>query len=217
MKVFPAVYVYYMLRQTFLFVVYPSSGVWLRYILIQYVFQFVQQMADIACMYYIEIPQEVTNENAITLVFIILLNKNCYTSCNTTDGPINAHLYNWNTSSYYIYIYIYIYNAMTLILNWLFVLISQQELHYPAVYRFKIHSIWIYRTLKPFCTVAITSDYQLDNSFCSDNSSLTVHVFILLSFLLLRCSISFTNLMLGEQLVLMVFSASFLKAVAIVR
>ena len=26
MKVFPAMYIYYMLRQTFLFVVYPSSG-----------------------------------------------------------------------------------------------------------------------------------------------------------------------------------------------
>ena len=26
-------------------------------------------MADIACMYYIEIPHEVTDENAITLVY----------------------------------------------------------------------------------------------------------------------------------------------------
>ena len=32
-------------------------------------------MADIACMYYIEIPQEVTNENAITLVYNLAQQK----------------------------------------------------------------------------------------------------------------------------------------------
>ena len=42
-------------------------------------------------MYYIETPQEVTNENAITLT---LLKKICNTSCNATDKLINAHLYN---------------------------------------------------------------------------------------------------------------------------
>ena len=30
-------------------------------------------MADIACMYYIEIPQEVTNENAIILKLVYYL------------------------------------------------------------------------------------------------------------------------------------------------
>ena len=32
-------------------------------------------MADIACMYYIEIPQEVTNENAITLDYYLAQQK----------------------------------------------------------------------------------------------------------------------------------------------
>ena len=32
-------------------------------------------MADIAYMYYIEIPQEVTNENAITLVYYLAQQK----------------------------------------------------------------------------------------------------------------------------------------------
>ena len=32
-------------------------------------------MADIACMYYIEIPQEVTNKNAITLVYYLAQQK----------------------------------------------------------------------------------------------------------------------------------------------
>ena len=32
-------------------------------------------MADIARMYYIEIPQEVTNENAITLVYYLAQQK----------------------------------------------------------------------------------------------------------------------------------------------
>ena len=32
-------------------------------------------MADIACMYYIEIPQEVTNENTITLVHYLAQQK----------------------------------------------------------------------------------------------------------------------------------------------
>ena len=45
-------------------------------------------------MYYIEIPQEVTNENAITLVYYLAQQKNCNTLCNTTDGLINAHLCN---------------------------------------------------------------------------------------------------------------------------
>ena len=52
-------------------------------------------MADIACMYYIEISQEVTNENAITLVYYLAQQKTViHTSCNTMDGLINAHLYN---------------------------------------------------------------------------------------------------------------------------
>ena len=52
--------------------------------------------ANIACncMYYIEIPQEVNSENAITLVYYISCSKNCTTLCNTTDGLINAYLYN---------------------------------------------------------------------------------------------------------------------------
>ena len=41
-------------------------------------------------MYYIEIPQELTNENAITLVYCFAQQKT-NTSCNTTDGLINAH------------------------------------------------------------------------------------------------------------------------------
>ena len=32
-------------------------------------------MADTACMYYIEIPQEVTIENAITLVYFLAQQK----------------------------------------------------------------------------------------------------------------------------------------------
>ena len=39
---------------------------------------------------WIIVPQEVTNENAITLVYY----KNCDTLCNTMDGLINAHLCN---------------------------------------------------------------------------------------------------------------------------
>ena len=59
-------------------------------------------MADIACMYYIEIPQEVTNENAITLVYYLAQQKTVATiSCNTTDELINAHLYNRSTPSYH--------------------------------------------------------------------------------------------------------------------
>ena len=95
--------------------------------------------------------------------------------------------------------------AMRWILNWLFVFISQQELLYPAVYRLEIHSMWIYGTLKPtnvFCIVVITSDHHLfiTNSFCSDNSLLTDPCFHLLSFLLMRYSISCINLMLGKKL-----------------
>ena len=51
-------------------------------------------MANIAYMYYFEIPQQVTNENAITLVYYLAQQENCNTSCNTTDGLINAHLCN---------------------------------------------------------------------------------------------------------------------------
>ena len=32
-------------------------------------------MADTACIYYIEIPQEITNENAITLVYYLSQQK----------------------------------------------------------------------------------------------------------------------------------------------
>ena len=52
-------------------------------------------------MYYIEIPQVVTNENTITLVHYLAQQKNCNTSCNTMDGLINAHLYNSSASFYY--------------------------------------------------------------------------------------------------------------------
>ena len=47
-------------------------------------------------MHYIEIPQEVTNENAITCVFITLAQHKTVAnaSCNTTNRLINAHLYN---------------------------------------------------------------------------------------------------------------------------
>ena len=47
-------------------------------------------------MYYIKIPQEVTNENAIKCVFITLAQykTRANASCNTTDRLINAHLYN---------------------------------------------------------------------------------------------------------------------------
>ena len=50
-------------------------------------------MGDIARMYYIEIPQEVTNKNTITLVITLLIKK-LNTSCNTMGGLINAHLCN---------------------------------------------------------------------------------------------------------------------------
>ena len=51
-------------------------------------------------MYYIEIPQEVTNENAITLVYYLAQQKTVIcTLCNTTDVLINAHLCNWNIPS----------------------------------------------------------------------------------------------------------------------
>ena len=43
--------------------------------IIQYASQFVQWSADIACMYYIEIPQEVTNENKVTLVYYLAQQK----------------------------------------------------------------------------------------------------------------------------------------------
>ena len=45
------------------------------FIIIQYVFQFVQKMADIACTCYIEIPQEITNESTITLVYYLAQQK----------------------------------------------------------------------------------------------------------------------------------------------
>ena len=46
-------------------------------------------MADIACMYYI--PQEV---KCYYTCLLPCSTKNCNTSCNTTDGLINAHLCN---------------------------------------------------------------------------------------------------------------------------
>ena len=45
-------------------------------------------------MYCIKIPQEVNNENAITLVYYLAQQKTINILCNTTDGVINAHLYN---------------------------------------------------------------------------------------------------------------------------
>ena len=46
-------------------------------------------------MYYIEIPQEVTNENAITLVYYLAQQKTVISHViHTTDGLINAHLCN---------------------------------------------------------------------------------------------------------------------------
>ena len=50
-------------------------------------------MDIITRMYYIEIPQEVTNENVITLVITSLIKKTVI-PCNTTGGLINAHLCN---------------------------------------------------------------------------------------------------------------------------
>ena len=46
-------------------------------------------------MYYIEIPQEVNNVNAITLVYYLAQQKTvANTSCKTTDELINAQFYN---------------------------------------------------------------------------------------------------------------------------
>ena len=45
-------------------------------------------------MYYFEIPQQVTNENVITLVYYLAQQKTVMPRCNATDRLINAHLCN---------------------------------------------------------------------------------------------------------------------------
>ena len=48
-------------------------------------------MADTACMYYIETPQEVSNQSKRYYTCLLLYSTKTNTSCNTTDEIINAY------------------------------------------------------------------------------------------------------------------------------